>query len=77
MHLDMSIIKNDNAFLFPGHLLGPHDDNLWIFFSPLFLVFRRKDHCEAKKNVECSKKHSKLCFTLKRSMLGEGGGGKV
>ena len=30
-----------------------------------FLVFRRKDLCEAKQNVECSKKTLKiLCYAL-------------
>ena len=37
------------------------------------LVFRRKDLCEAKPNVECSKNAQKLCFTLKQ----KGGGVRV
>ena len=37
----------------------------------ILLVFRRKDLCEAKQNVECSKKRSKYYATL------WGGGGGV
>ena len=39
------------------------------------LVFRRKDLCEAKQNVECSKKRSKYFALLMRDSAFGGGGG--
>ena len=39
------------------------------------LVFRRKDLCEAKQNVECSKKRSKYYTLLMHDYASGGGGG--